>query len=83
MGGCISQRVLMLEHYQLAGRHFTARGGAVMLEHRCQRFEQQVEIVVRKAGPLGKFGRDEAMSDIEPVGHDVLAAHGAVVGAVA
>ena len=49
---------------------------------RLQRLEQQGEIGLGKAGALGELGGDEAMGAIEPVGHDVLAAHGAVLGAL-
>ena len=72
----------MLEDDQLAACHLAARGRMVVLEHAGERVEEQLEIGVGEAGPLGELGRDETMGAVEAIGHDVLAAHGAVVGAV-
>ena len=71
----------MFEDDQLARGHLTPRGGPVMFEHRIQRLEEKFEIFLRKISALGKFGGDESVGAIEPVGHDMFAAHGAVVGA--
>ncbi len=50
-----------------------------MLEHRTQALEQVSKIGFTKTGSLRKLGVDEHMGPVEPIWHDMLAAHGAVL----
>ena len=81
MGGGIAKRIGVPEDDQPPRRHLAPRGRAVMFEHIRQRLEQQIQIGLGKPGPFRELGRDEAMRDIQPVGYDMLATHGAVVRA--
>ena len=78
----VAERAVMLEDDQLAACHLAARRRVVVLEHAGERGEEKFEIVLAEAGPLGKLRGDETVGAVERIGHDMLASHGAVVGAV-
>ena len=41
----VAQLRIVLEHVQSTCRHFTARGGTVVLEHIGKRFPQQAQVI--------------------------------------
>ena len=75
----VAERARVFEGDELACGHFAARRRSIVLEHVPERIPDKRKIVVREAGPFGELGGNEAMRAVEAVGHDVLAAHGAVL----
>src|SRR5699024_12365674 len=60
VGGGVAQLGIMPENDQLAHGHFAAGRAVVVFEHIQDRFPQELQILLRKAGDLaGQVGRDE------------------------
>ena len=79
LGRRVAQGAVVAEDDQLAGGHLAPRRRPVVVEHRLQGAPQQFQVGVGEPGLLGQLGGDEAVRAVQPVGHHVLAAHGAVL----
>jgi len=48
----VAERRIVAEHHELAGRHLAPGGGAIVVEHIGQCLEQELQIILGKAGAL-------------------------------
>ena len=66
VGGGVAQLRIMPENDQLAHGHFAAGRAVVVFKHIQDRFPQELQILLRKAGDLaGQVGRDEALCAVQ------------------